>query len=326
MKTIDNDIREGSFHRAYLLYGEETYLKQQYKEKLLKALIDVKDEMNFNTFQGKDSSVGAVIDLEETLPFFAERRVILLEDTGFFKTSNDALAEYLENVSESCCLIFVETEVDKRSRTYKQIKKTGAVSEFAPQTEDVLTRWVLQRIKREGKNITQPTMQLFLERCGTDMGTIDRELEKLLCYKLHDDVITTEDVLQITTEQLTNRIFEMVDAIALRDQKKALELYYDLLALKEPPMRILFLITRQFRLLDEIKDMTLKRRSRAEIARAAGVPEFAVRKYQSQCDRYRPEQLRAAVEDGVAYDESVKSGQISDKLAAELFIVKYSKK
>ena len=76
------------------------------------------------------------------------------------------------------------------------------------------------------------------------MGNIDRELEKLICYALDRDVITAEDVMAVTTEQTTNKIFEMVNAIAEHNQRKALDLYYDLLTLKEPPMRIMFLITR----------------------------------------------------------------------------------
>lgn len=67
------------------------------------------------------------------------------------------------------------------------------------------------------------------------MENIDKELEKLLCYCMDKDVIELSDVEAVTTEQITNKVFEMVDAIASHKQKRALELYYDLLALKEPP-------------------------------------------------------------------------------------------
>ena len=87
------------------------------------------------------------------------------------------------------------------------------------------------------------------------MENISKELEKLLCYTMGRDVITSEDVKAICTEQTENKIFEMINAIAEKRQKKALDLYYDLLALKEPPMRILYLITRQFNLLMQVKDL-----------------------------------------------------------------------
>ena len=76
MKTIDEDIKNGTFRQLYLLYGEEVYLKKQYKDKLVKAMTTEGDTMNFSAFEGKDTVTGQLIDLAETLPFFAERRVI----------------------------------------------------------------------------------------------------------------------------------------------------------------------------------------------------------------------------------------------------------
>ena len=67
--------------------------------------------------------------------------------------------------------------------------------------------------------------------------------------------ITAADIDEICTTQIGNHIFDMVDAVAAKEQKKALDYYYDLLTLKEPPMRILYLLTRQFRILMEVKEM-----------------------------------------------------------------------
>ena len=75
MKTIDEDIATGQFQKVYLLYGDEDYLKLQYKNKLLAALTTPGDTMNFSSYEGEGISVGELIDLAETLPFFAERRV-----------------------------------------------------------------------------------------------------------------------------------------------------------------------------------------------------------------------------------------------------------
>ena len=184
MKTIDDDIRSGNFKQIYLLYGTEAYLKKQYKDKLKNAMAAPDDNMNFTTFEGKNINPKEVIDLAETLPFFADRRVILIEDSGFFKSSCEDLAEYLTQVAPATHFIFVEEEVDKRSKMYKTVKNNGKIVEFSAQSEELLTRWILTRLKKEGKNITGSVMQLFLSRTGTDMGNIDRELEKLICYAL----------------------------------------------------------------------------------------------------------------------------------------------
>lgn len=325
MKTIDNDIKAGDLKHAYLLYGEEQYLIRQYRDKIKKAAVPEGDTMNFTAFSGEGINPKEIIDLAETLPFFADSRLILIEDSGFFKKSPEELVEYFAEVPESTRFLFVEKEVDKRSRLYKALTKMGNAVEFKQQTDEILSRWVGSRIKKEGKNITRDAYHLFIQKAGTDMENIDKELEKLICYCLDKEIIEPADVEAVTTEQISNKIFEMVDAISTHQQKKALELYYDLLALKEPPMRILFLITRQFQILLTVKIMTNKGFGNKDIASKAGCPEWAVKKYQGQARSYSVEQLRGALEQGGSYEEAVKTGKMNDQMAVELFLVEYSK-
>ena len=325
MKTIDNDIKRQEFKKVYLLYGEERYLIRQYRDKLKKALADQDDTMNFTCFEGDDINVKEIIDLAETLPFFADRRVILIEDSKLLKKGGDELGEYLENLPETTYFVFVEEEVDKRSKLFKAVAKCGNAIEFGTQTDETLMKWVGGRISREGKNITQAAYQSFIAKTGTDMQNIEKELEKLICYTMDKAVIEPEDVEAITTEQLSNKVFEMVDAIASHRQKHAMDLYYDLLALKEAPMRILFLITRQFQILLTVKVMSNQGFNNKEIAAKAGCPEWAVRKYQGQAKAFSLEQIKQAITDGVLYEEAVKTGRMNDQMAVELFIVQYSK-
>ena len=325
MKTIDEDIKSGQFKKIYLLYGDEAYLKKQYKDKLKNALVQQDDTMNFTAYEGKDTNPKEVIDLSETLPFFADRRVILIENSGFFKGSCEELAEYMAQVPDTTLFLFVEEEVDKRSKLYKAVKNAGKIVEFTTQTEELLTRWILARLKKEGKNITGSVMQLFLSKTGTDMGNIDRELEKLICYCMDKNVIEAADVEAVTTEQTTNKIFDMVNAIAEHNQKKALDLYYDLLTLKEPSMRIMFLISRQFQILLNIKDMAGKGFDNNTMAQKAGIPPFAVRRNVTQAKGFTMQQLKQAIRDGVDFEEAVKTGRMNDQMAVELFLMKYSK-
>ena len=325
MKTIDNDIKRQELKKVYLLYGEERYLIRQYRDKLKRALADPDDTMNFTSFEGDDINVKEIIDLAETLPFFAERRVIFIEDSKLFKKGGDELGEYLEALPETTYFVFLEEEIDKRSKLYKVVGKCGNAIEFGKQTDETLMKWVGGRISREGKNITQAAYQSFIEKTGTDMQNIEKELEKLLCYTMDKDVIEPEDVEAITTEQISNKVFEMVDAIASHRQKYALDLYYDLLALKEAPMRILFLITRQFQILLTVKVMGNQGFGNKDIASKAGCPEWAVRKYQGQAKAFSLELIKQAITDGVIYEEAVKTGKMNDQMAVELFIVQYSK-
>lgn len=325
MKTIDEDIKSGNFRPVYLLYGEEAYLKLQYKNKLVKALTQDGDTMNFSTYTGKDINVKEVIDLAETMPFLAERRVILIEDSGYFKNTAEDLAEYMTAIPETTFFVFVESEVDKRNKLFKTVQKQGVAISFETQSEQTLTKWIMGRIKRENKNISNQAFQAFLEKTGSDMENIDKELEKLLCYTMQKDSIELTDVEMITTEQVTNKIFEMVDSIALHNQKKALDLYYDLVALKEPSMRIMYMITRQFNILLTVKTMSGHGFSNKEVAAKAGCPEFAVRKNLGQCKNFSVAQLKEAIRDGVELEEAIKTGRMNDQMAVELFIVKYSR-
>ena len=130
MKTIDNDIKMGQLKNVYLLYGTEDYLKRQYRDKLKHALVEPDDTMNFSAYEGKDINPKELIDLSETLPFFKEKRMILVENSGFFKNSCDDLAEYMGQVPESTCFVFVEEEVDKRSKLFKAASRAGSAVEF----------------------------------------------------------------------------------------------------------------------------------------------------------------------------------------------------
>lgn len=326
MKTINEDIKTGQFRPAYLLYGEEAYLKVQYKNKLRAAILPEDDTMNLSVYTGKGIDVKQVIDQAETMPFFADHRLILIEDSGFFKNASPELAEYLPQMPQETILVFVENEVDKRGKLYKKVKDCGRVVEMKRQDERTLTAWVLGVVKRDGKRITQDAMSLFLQKTGDDMENIAHELEKLLSYTLDADAITPADVEAVCTETTENRIFDMIRAVAEKQQRQALDLYYDLLSLKEPPMRILFLIARQFNQMLQLKDLREQGMDNNTVASKAGLAPFIAKKTLSQAAHFSKEALRRAVEDCVEAEEAVKTGRLNDRLAVELLIVKFSEK
>ena len=131
---------------------------------------------------------------------------------------------------------------------------------------------------------------------------------------------------RICVTQITNHIFEMVNAVAGKDQKRALDLYYELLALKEPPMRILFLMTREYRLLFHVKGLMANGYGKKEIASKAGIHPFAAGRYMDAAKRYELGELRTVMEEGAQLEQNVKTGLMTDTLAVELFIVKNSGK
>ena len=324
MKSLNEDLKTGNLKQVYLLFGEENYLKKQYKDRLTKAIVSDGDEMNYAYYEGKGIDVKEIIDLAETMPFFSERRLIVVENSGFFKNAAPVLAEYMKDIPETTYFVFVESEVDKRGKLYKAVKDKGRIVELARQDEKTLVRWIYGNVKKEGKQITESSIHYVLSKCGTDMENLQKEMEKLFCYTLDKEVIELRDIDAICTTQITNEIFDMVNAVAEKKQKRALDRYYDLLALKEPAMRILYLLSRQFRLLMEVKEMTGQGYDKKSIASKAGLHPFAVGKYIEQSRRFSQEELRSILEESVDIEERVKTGRLQDVLAVELFIVKYS--
>ncbi len=324
MQGLLQDIKNQDFRQIYLLCGEEAYLRKQYKERLRQALQQQEDTMNTHCFEGKDTPVGEVIDLADTLPFFAPRRVIVVENSGWLQKGGETLADYLPRIPETTFLILVESQVDKRTRLFKEIKKLGRITEFAPQSEDTLKRWILGMLKKENKQITAANLQYLLNKTGTQMDMIKNEMEKLLSYTMNTGEITREAIDAVCTKQIQNQIFDLVEAIGKKEQKKALELYYDLLTLKEPPMRILALVGRQFNYLLQIKELKAKGYSQAAMADKTGLHGFVVGKYERQAGRFKAGELLKALEACVEADELVKQGLMTDRMSVELLLVEYS--
>lgn len=324
MQTLNQDIKTHTFHQIYCLYGEETYLKRFFKIRLREAILG-EDTMNYHYFEGKDADIRSIIDAADTLPFFADYRLIIIEDSGLFKKDADALVKYLPGMPESTILIFIESQMDKRSKLYKTISSRGYATELKRQEPAYIQRWILTTLKRGNRQITRQTMDAFLERTGNDMDLISTELEKLLSYTEGREVITMNDVEAIGSVQITGHIFDMVSAISNRNRRKALSLYQDLLELKEPPMRILFLIARQFNQLLQVRQLSDAGMDTGSIAKKLSLNPYITGKIRTQSRSFSPAFLREAVDACAEAETAVKTGNLGDQLAVETLLVSLSR-
>lgn len=325
MKTLAADIKSGQFKNVYLICGEEDYLKLNYKKQLIKAVVG-DDTMNLGVYEGKGIDVNEVIDSAETFPFFAEHRLIVLEDTGMFKSGGEELAEYMSKVPESTIFLFVESEVDKRSKLYKAVKGNGYICEINRQSEQDLANWAARIFDTNGKKITRANMSYLLANVGSDMEVLSREIEKLICFNLKKNTIDKESIDLVCVKQLNVRIFDMIDAISMKNQKKTLDCYYELLAEKEPPLRILFMISRQFDLMLQAKTFTANGMNRSQIAQTMGVQDFIVGKCINQCRNFSVKDLKMGLEESVKTEEMIKTGLIDPNIGVEMLLVKYSER
>ena len=158
------------------------------------------------------------------------------------------------------------------------------------------------------------------------MNLLKNEMEKLCCYLADKEVITRKDMDEVMIFQVEGKMFDMLTAIGKRNKHKALELYHDLIAVKEPVMKLFIMLERQFNLILEIKSAKEKGVSNDEIAKKAGIRPFLVGKTMEQAKQFEKAELIAILEECAEMDKKIKSGMIKDQIALELLIVSFSSK
>ncbi len=334
MKNIKNDIKTGEYKRVYLLFGNENYLKKLYCDKLKKAVVPEEDDMNCTVIQGDSFDLNEFREICDTMPFFADRRFVLVNRCGKFKTagrksdgegdeeesSGNAFADYLKNIPDTTVVVFVEDNVDKRGRAYRNVKDAGYPCEMNYMDEKDLILWIGTEFKAIGKNISAQTAAYLIEWCGTDMGTLKIEIEKLGFYALDRDSIGKEDIEAVCTRQLNSVIFDLTDAIAAGDQRKALKVYDELKMQKEPVQLIWRMLIKQFIQLLAVKDMRAAGKSADDIASTLAAHPYAVKKLMAQVGGFKKTQLRKKLEYGVQLEQDFKSGRIAEDNIVELFV------
>ncbi|MCR5502025.1 MAG: DNA polymerase III subunit delta [Lachnospiraceae bacterium] len=325
MQRIRDDIKNNNLKQIYLLFGEETYLRRQYRDMLKDAVVG-DDSMNLSVFRGPEVDVSELIDQARTLPFFAERRLILVEDSGFFKDGEEHLERFLkEELPESTYLVFSEEKADRRKNLFKLAGSKGVAAECGRQDEETLTKWVAVLLKKAGKKMSVQDLSFFLSLTGNDMNNIKNETDKLISYTEDRPVVTAADVKRLTTRQLSLRVFDLIDTMGAGKTDLALAMLRDLFSLKESAFGILSLIARQFRLMIRTGElMEQGYRNKYEIGKELNIPHYVAGRYMTRQQQYGRKRLIGALEACAEADWAIKTGRMEDTLALELLITEYS--
>ena len=321
MQRVQKDIKNRSFHSVYLLYGEEEYLIRQYRDRIKEAVLENGDEMNYSKFQGSDIDLSSVREIADTLPFFQEHRIIVLEDTKLFKKAND-FSDYLDRMPDTTILVFAEKEIDKRNKLFKYVNKREIAVEMKPLNTGDMKKFIVLKLRDSGKVIRESTAEYFLEQVENSLLNIDNELDKLIAYTGDRQEITCTDIDEVCSVLVTGQIFKMLDAVAGGKKREAMRLYHDLLALKESPMSILYLLTRHLNILLQMKT-TKSGLSGQELAKKIGIPSFAVSKYRTQCRNFSAEQLKQMLTMCIETEYHFKRGKLHDQIGVELLLVQF---
>lgn len=329
MQQLKKQIKEKQIEGIYLLYGEEQFILNAYLEKVIEAAIFGSDSvMNLDIFEASGTSMDKIIDAMDTLPFLGEKRVVVLKELELFASKNtskaDQLMNALESIPKTTVLLIVEEGIDKRTKLYKKLNTIGKCYEFNRLSEDELVQYIAGQLGKQDKMIEKSVAKHFIHSVGFDLATVHNELEKLIAYCKDTQIISAEAIDLVCTKSVENRIFDLVDCMGTSKRQHALNLYHDLIVLKEPPTRILFMITRQFRLILQTKLLLEKGISRKEIASALKIPPFVLDKNIKQARHFTINQLKQALQECLEAEVAMKNGKMDINLGIELLIIQYS--
>ncbi len=345
-KILWKSIKSNEVGKLYLFFGIEDYLIRNYCEQIEKAIISEDFKMlNKVVLDGK-TQPAQIIDNCQTAPVFSDRRLVIVRNSGLFKGSRkadgddqseasgkkaksaakkgkggDELAEFLQEVPEHVCLVFVEQEIDKRIKYVDIIDKNGLIVEFDYKKPDELAGWVIKRLKEIDHDASLRTASMIVEYCEQGMDDVLNELKKLCAYAGDRTLITEEDVAKVCTRSVKSRIFDLTDAIAAKRTSTAISIVGDMAVLREPMPKIMFMINRQFRQLIQIKLLLKDGAGKGEIASFFKVPPFIADKLIKQAQSFDMKSLENAAAAGLELDLAVKTGRMDDRTAVELVII-----
>lgn len=292
-EDILKSIEKGNLAPIYLMYGEEDLLAEDLIEKAKIAVGgSTADNLNTEVLWGDEIKGNTITDKAKTLPFMAERRLIIVRGIDLLpKDELNKILPYLSSTVPSTTIIFTAAKIDIRRKFYSTITKKHISANLKPLKKQEATRWAIERSKSKGITITDRGIRMLVEVVGTNLRLINSELDKLAIY-LGDKKGDYQDVEEITTGRINESIFALTDAIGLKDTTKCLTILNKLIDDGDAPQGIFSMITRQIRLIWLVKSMKQKKVPFAEIPSKAGFPPFLLKNYLKQADNFKGKNLR----------------------------------
>ncbi len=331
MKELKKQLKQNNIVHCYLFYGTEQYLKKYYTDLLKNTILDASEQtMNLDIFEGKKYTASDILDSADTLPFLSQKRVLIIKESGLLqsgrKEDSEKMAEYIKNIPDTTCIVFVENEIDKRTKLYKSILKHGYVAEMNHLSENEMLLWIQKKCKENHMQIENAVAVYLLRTVGGEMTQLEEEIKKLRYFLTEEAFITVKDIDAICTKSLETRIFDLVDAVANGRSKEAVTIYRNLILMKESPLMVLAMVIRQFRMILQCKILLEQGQTQSEIAQKIGVRDFVVRQCLQQSKHFTKEELQNALENCLNIDTNIKTGKENPDLAVELLLLQYSKK
>lgn len=301
---------------VYLLLGDDEERKTRGVEKLRK-------DRTAETYDAAETGPETIVSACNSYSLFGDGPFVLVRNLDAWNASQKAkIVDYLENPSPEADLLMLGEKLGAREKLLAAVKKTGEVHDFKQPTGKALAKWAIGHAKKQGLELPEDVAGELVTRCSDDKVRVMGEIEKLALYA--EGIATLEDVKALVPPDLQSNIFKFVDALSAGERGKALELLEALLYTNEPPLRILYMIRRQFRLLARARSLFEGDASRSEVASTLKVPPFVAKKLEEQSS-VSEEGLENALALVLDLERGLKGGsELGDELQVELAVLKLS--
>jgi len=322
----------------YILYGQDDFSLNQAVEKI-KADLGDREMVATSTsnLEGQHLTLSELRNKCGAAPFLSSHRLVIVDGllgrfevkqnrprSGRGKSGNglgewEGLASYIEQMPETTVLMLVDGEMKGQNPLLKKLSSLAEVRTFPLLRGRDLKAWIQQRVREEGGDITPQAVNLLAELIGGDLWAMNGEIQKLLLYS-QERPISEDDVRQLVSHIQEANIFALVDAVAEGRTELAQRILHRLYDDGVAPTYILVMITRQFRLIAQARDLG-PGLSRLQIQDRLGLKSsYSLDKTLSQAKLYDFEGVKRAYDKLLETDLAIKTGKYSDKLALELLV------
>lgn len=256
LSSLRKELSAGRIASAYLLYGSETFLKEQAAAAIRKAVLGEGEEdssaWNLAVLEGGSAALVDILDAARTLPMLAPRRLVLVRDAEKLRESDATpLKEYLKDPPPTSCILFVSGtgKPDLRRSIFRTLHEADASLEFEALKGRAVPSWIRERVREKGAQIEEDALALLEVHLGNDLLRIDAEMTKVLEFLAPSRTITVGGLDETLGSAGAGSVFELAEKVGAGETGEAIRLLRGILAEGEEPVRLLFLITRQVRIL-----------------------------------------------------------------------------
>jgi DNA polymerase-3 subunit delta len=319
---LQRALKQDQVEPLYLLLGCEGYLRDEAAREITDAALreTLLREFNETTFSLLSGAAQSAIAAAEQLPMMSSRRVVQIKDFGKVREGDEeVLIRYLKNPAPSSVVIFNAADLDKRRGLTKALLDHCLVVDFPALKDGEAMKWIKARMKELKITAEDEALSDLLMLVGTDVQTLQSELDKLASAAGESKRITlamVEDLIGRSRE-LSN--FELGDQLMSRNRKAAMETLHRLLEGGAEPIMLIGVLASNFHKLALAKD-ALSRGSTADVFKAVSMPFFKRDAFINALRRSDADRIAHGLRLIAAADLAIKTSQATPRQQVELLV------